>query len=84
MSRLQSVRIQRFKKISDAPFDLREINILVGANNAGKSSVIQALHFGIGVLQTIKLTQSPRRGATSLNPTQLIYSPSTLLDLAVS
>lgn len=76
MSKLQSVRIQRFKKIVDAPFDLTDINVLVGANNAGKSSVIQALHFGIGILQAIKLTQSFRRGATSINPTQLIYSPS--------
>jgi len=60
MSQLQSVRLQRFKKIVDAPFDLGEINVLVGANNAGKSSVIQALHFGIGVLQTIRLTQTAR------------------------
>lgn len=75
MSKLQSVRIQRFKRIADAPFNLAEINVLVGANNSGKSSVIQGVHFGIGVLQTIKLTGA-RRDATSLNPTQLIYSPS--------
>ena len=76
MDKLQSVRLQRFKRIADAPFDLADINVLIGANNSGKSSVIQGLHFGIGILQTIWLTQSTRRGATSLNPTQLIYSPS--------
>ncbi|MBD2065992.1 AAA family ATPase [Leptolyngbya sp. FACHB-671] len=51
MSSLQSVRIQRFKRINDALFDLDGINVLVGANNSGKSSIIQGLHLAIGVLQ---------------------------------
>lgn len=77
MSSLQSVRIQRFKKIDDAIFDLDGINVLVGANNSGKSSIIQGLHFAIGVLQSVKLLNgSIRRPASTLSPTQLIYSPS--------
>ena len=77
MSSLQSVRLQRFKRIVDAPFDLADMNVLIGANNSGKSSIIQGLHFGISILQSIELTQQKtREGATSLNPTQLIYSPS--------
>lgn len=79
MSQLNSVRIQRFKAIEDAPFDLASMNLLVGANNAGKSSVIQGLHFGIGLLQTILLTGNWGEKdsiSTSVNPTQLIYSPS--------
>ena len=51
MSQLQSVQIQRFKAIQDAPFDVGALNVLVGANNAGKSSIIQGVHFGIGLLQ---------------------------------
>ena len=74
--KLQWVRILRFKRISDAPFDLEDMNVLVGANNSGKSSIIQGLHFGVGILQTIALTQGKLSSATSLNPNQLIYSPS--------
>lgn len=77
MISLQSVRIQRFKRIKDAPFDLTNMNVLIGSNNSGKSSIIQGLHFGISILQSIELSQvSIRNGAGSLNPTQLIYSPS--------
>lgn len=79
MSRLTAVRIRRFKAIDDAPFDLSSLNVLVGANNSGKSSIIQGLHFAIGLLQTIKLSGYWTKGAsisTSINPTQLIYSPS--------
>src|ERR1035441_10125825 len=72
--RLQSVRIQRFKRIKDASIDLNAVNVFVGGNNSGKSSLIQALHFGVGLLQTIALS-GQWKASTSLNPTQLIYSP---------
>lgn len=74
MPHLLSARIQRFKRIEDAVFDLQPLNILVGANNSGKSSIIQALHFAVGVIQTLRPTDS-RRSASTLNPSQLIYSP---------
>lgn len=77
---LNSVRITRFKRIADAHFDVGDISVVVGANNAGKSSVIQGLHFGVAILQTIGLSDGwPSGGrphSTSLNPNQLIYSPS--------
>lgn len=77
MKNLSSIRIQRFKKISDAPIDLEGINVLVGGNNSGKSTIIQGLHFAVGLLQTIALSGDwGSAGSTSLNPTQLIYSPS--------
>jgi energy-coupling factor transporter ATP-binding protein EcfA2 len=79
-NRLQSIRLQRFKRITDVSFDLREINVLVGSNNSGKSSVIQGLHFGVALLQTIGMAgRWPSTGdsyITSLNPNQLVYSPS--------
>ncbi|MEM8608413.1 MAG: ATP-binding protein [Myxococcota bacterium] len=80
MPALRSIRVQRFKRIDDAPFDLQGLNVLVGANNSGKSSVIQGIHFAIAILQTIGLEQkwpkSQQTLSTSLNPRQLIYSPS--------
>ena len=80
LNKLQSVRIKRFKRITDAAFDLTDVNILVGGNNSGKSSIIQGLHFGVGLLQTValagKLPIASPSVSTSLNPNQLIYSPS--------
>ena len=78
---LQSLRIERFKRIRDAPFDLEPLNVLVGANNSGKSSIIQGLHFAIATLQTMGLLRrfqpsSVRPLSTSLGPNELIYSPS--------
>ena len=79
-NKLQSIRLRRFKRISDASFDVKAVNVLVGANNSGKSSIIQGLHFGVAVMQTIgldeKWPQTAPTYSTSLNPTQLIYSPS--------
>jgi energy-coupling factor transporter ATP-binding protein EcfA2 len=71
---VQSVRIQRFKRISDASFDLAYLTVLVGGNNSGKSSIIQALHFGVALLQSLALSNQWK--ASTLNPNQLIYSPS--------
>lgn len=76
------MRLQRFKRILDAHFDLRTVNVLVGGNNAGKSSIIQGLHFGIGLFQSIALADKSLNAtssaplSTSLNPNQLVYSPS--------
>jgi hypothetical protein len=80
MSKLRSIRIQRFKRIVDASFDLEDLNVLVGGNNSGKSSIIQGLHFGIALCQTIAMNDGwPRTTrssvATSLSPSQLVYSP---------
>lgn len=80
MPALQSFQVQRFKGIDDAFLPLASLNVLIGANNSGKSTIIQALHFSIGVLQSISIiNQWPQRDegelSTSLNPNQLIYSP---------
>jgi hypothetical protein len=42
---LKAIHLERFKRITDAYFDLQVVNVLVGANNASKSSVIQGVHF---------------------------------------
>lgn len=76
VDQIQSVRIQNFKKIVDAVFDIAEINLLVGSNNSGKSSVIQGLHFGISILQSTILAKGKIQDGLSLNPNELLYSPS--------
>lgn len=78
--KLRSVRVQRFKRVKDVTFEVKDLNILVGGNNSGKSTIVQALHFGIALLQTIQATglKWPKSGEypTSLNPNDIIYSPS--------
>ena len=54
--------------------------MLIGANNSGKSSVLQALHFAVSVAQTARLVGegvnwSKDKFQLSYNPAQLIYSP---------
>lgn len=78
---IKQVQINRFKFIESATLDLEKINVLVGANNAGKSSILQALQFTTSVAQTAKLYSQngkfDNKGvwATSVFPNQLIYSP---------
>ena len=37
---IKSIRIQNFKSIRDSGVELRPINMLIGANGAGKSNFI--------------------------------------------
>ncbi len=60
--------------------NLGKINIIVGSNNSGKSSIIQSIQFAVSVAQTTTLEKakwnvSKDRLSTSIYPTQLIYSP---------
>ncbi len=75
---LQSVHIKRFKSIVDAPFDVSSINAFIGANNSGKSTLAQIIHFSVGLFQSIQLANrwGNRQTVTlSLSPTQLLYAP---------
>lgn len=80
MSSIEKLTIKRFKQIKDLSLELKANTILIGANNAGKSSVLQALHFAVSVAQTATLIgENVRWGGNkfelSFNPSQLIYSP---------
>jgi ABC-type cobalamin/Fe3+-siderophores transport system ATPase subunit len=41
---LESISIEKFKRIETIDLPLADLNILVGSNGSGKSSVLQALH----------------------------------------
>jgi len=78
MTSITAFHVKRFKGIDDAPFDVGSINVFIGANNSGKSSLAQLLHFGVSILQAIDLAKRWSNTATvslSLSPTQLLYSP---------
>ena len=59
---IKQISIDRFKSIASATLKLDKINVLVGANNAGKSSVLQALQFTTSVAQTAKLYSQSAKG----------------------
>lgn len=78
---LNSVRIKRFKTVADATLTFAAVTVLVGPNNAGKSSVLQSIQFAVSVPQSLQLAGA--RGAVrdaevrsgSLAAQQLIYTP---------
>lgn len=47
MMLIKSLVVSKFKKIDIADITLGEINVLVGANGSGKSSILQAIHFSV-------------------------------------
>ncbi len=42
---LNYIRIQNYKSIKDATFNLKDVNLLIGANNSGKTNFMKALTF---------------------------------------
>ncbi|MFX4223303.1 MAG: ATP-dependent nuclease [Thalassobaculum sp.] len=70
---LNSIRIQRFKKARNVNLELDRVNYLVGGNNSGKSSILQAIHCSVTAAQS----QVANDGATVLAEDSLIYSPSS-------
>ncbi|WP_375450256.1 AAA family ATPase [uncultured Devosia sp.] len=73
---ISNVAIRRFKGLQDVNVDLADFNVFIGANNSGKSSIIQALHFLISILQSSNLVRRWEKVDTSsISPDQIIYSP---------
>lgn len=78
---IESITIERFKNIEKIELPLDNINILVGANNAGKSSILQSIQFAISIAQTTSLDEfkstnwKANKLSTSLTTNQIIYSP---------
>lgn len=80
MTQIEQLVIRRFKQLQEFELNVSETTLLIGANNSGKSSVLQALHFAVSVAQTAKLVGEGVNWSTdkfqlSYNPAQLIYTP---------
>jgi energy-coupling factor transporter ATP-binding protein EcfA2 len=80
MPRIHSITIRRFKRLEEIHLDLGETTLLIGANNSGKSSILQAIHFAVSIAQSARLVGEGVNWANdafqlSFNPAQLIYSP---------
>jgi AAA15 family ATPase/GTPase len=75
---LNSVKIERFKNLTEIEIPLGGINLLIGSNNAGKSSIQQAIQFAVSVAQSTKQQNARWEGErcpSSLSSQNLIYSP---------
>lgn len=78
---IEKIEISRFKNIEELDLRLDNINVLVGGNNAGKSSILQAIQFSISIAQTTSLAEFRRtrwkndKLSTSLTPEQILYTP---------
>ena len=80
MTQIERLTLKRFKQLKEFDLDLKDTTVLIGANNSGKSSVLQALHFAVSVAQTAKLVGEGVKWGNdkfelSFNPAQLLYSP---------
>lgn len=88
MPKLKTVTIRRFKRLEHLELELGDVTLLIGANNAGKSSILQAIHFAVSIAQSARLIGEGvawRQDSfeLSINPAQLLYSPvSDVLSLA--
>lgn len=48
---IDEIQIKNFKRVSDVIVKLRDVTYLVGGNNSGKSSVLQAIHMAVSCAQ---------------------------------
>lgn len=70
--RLKKIQVRSFKAIKDITIDLTDATLLVGSNNSGKSSVLQAVHLaGRALLQA---AEANKQSTISLR--ELEYVPS--------
>lgn len=78
---IEKITIERFKNINKIELGLGNINVLVGSNNSGKSSILQGIQFAVSIAQTTSLEEfrftkwKNNILSTSLTPNQIIYTP---------
>lgn len=72
---LHAVEVSSFKRLSKIELLTPTLTVLVGANNSGKSSLLQGIHFAITVLQSARLSGDGGKSLSSLGFDQFIYKP---------
>jgi len=68
---ITSVEVERFKRVRTAEIELSDINVLVGSNNSGKSSMLQGIHFSVGAAVAAR-----RLDRSTFTQQSLLYCPS--------
>jgi predicted ATPase len=76
---ISQVRIRRFKKLEHCDVPLTPLTVVIGGNNSGKTSLLQALHFAISLLHRVRQVDPSRDTADektyTLQKGDLPYSP---------
>jgi predicted ATPase len=79
MISISSFTVRRFKRLQDVTVDLADVTVFVGANNSGKSSILQAIHFGVALaqssLQVGGVAWGQDKYELSFSPSDLLYTP---------
>lgn len=65
--KLKRLKVERFKKIRNVELELADVNILVGANGSGKSSIIQAVHLACCVMRQADRVDSSRTSTVGVD-----------------
>ena len=68
--KLTKLTLEKFKRVDKVEIDLHSLNVLVGGNNAGKSSVLQGIHFSV-----IAAISSREAGKDTFTQDALLYCP---------
>jgi predicted ATPase len=77
---LKSVSVKKFKQLSNVSEDLDRVTVLVGTNNSGKSSFLQAIHSAVSLSQS-RLRQADQETMTTeetgftISPQDTLYLP---------
>ena len=50
---LKKIRVEKFKRIDEIEIPLKSVNILVGSNGSGKSSILQAAHLASCLIRQV-------------------------------
>lgn len=75
--RLTNIGIYDFKRVKAVEFDLEDVSLLIGGNNSGKSSVLQAIHFAVSCFRAARaFGKTTTQPATTLAVNQFSYRPS--------
>lgn len=73
---IDKLEIKNFRVIEDISIEPTHINLFIGSNNSGKSSILQAIHFTTSILQSISMQKGRAISETNtLSPSQVIYAP---------
>lgn len=71
--RLTKLHVQNFKKLVSVELDLADVNILVGANGCGKSSIIQAVHLACCLMRQAYRVERDKTSTVGID--ELDYLP---------
>lgn len=67
---ITGITLEKFKKIDNVEIQLSPINVIIGGNNSGKSSVLQGIHFSV-----VAAVAARRLGKQTFTQDNLLFCP---------